>query len=77
MNKALLIVGVFFLLVVAAAIAEAYFKAKKRRPLSKAQPRKTATPKLGQDATTTSILQDMLEDRQHQKTVQTKKDTPK
>lgn len=77
MNTALLIVGVFMLLVVAAAIAEAYFKRNTHRSLSSLRPQNVAKRALGQDATTTSILQDMLENRQHQKMVQPHKETRK
>lgn len=77
MNTALLIVGVFVLLVVAAAIAEAYFKGNRHRTLSSLQPLNLAKRALGQDATTTSILQDMLENRQRHKTAQPHKETRK
>ena len=77
MNTALLIVGVFMLLVVAAAIAEAYFKRNNHRTLSNSQPQNVVKHALGQDATTTSILQDMLDNRQRQKMAQPHKETRK
>lgn len=77
MNTALLIVGVFILLVVAAAIAEAYFKRSKHRTLSNSQPQNVVKHALGQDGTTTSIIQDMLDNRQRQKMAQLHKETHK
>ncbi|SHI87318.1 hypothetical protein SAMN05444000_103262 [Shimia gijangensis] len=75
MNTALLIIGVIVLLVVAAAIAEAYLRGQRYKPLSSVQPQNVARRALGQDATTTSILQDMLADRQRLKSAQSQKET--
>ncbi len=76
MNFALLFLGIIVLLVVAAAGTEAYFKGNKRKPLSHSRPRNVAKRALGQDATTTSILQDLLDQRQRQK-APTQKETRK
>lgn len=77
MNTALLIMGVFVLLVVAAAGTEAYFKGNRYKPLSQSRPNNLAKRALGQDATTTSIFQDMLEIRQRRKMVAPQKETLK
>lgn len=75
MNTALLIGGVMMLLVVAAAMAEAYFRGQRRKPLSQSRPRGVAPRALGQDATTTSILQDLLDERQRLKQANMQKET--
>ncbi|WP_127111806.1 hypothetical protein [Shimia sediminis] len=75
MNTALLIIGVLMLLVVAATVAEAYFRSQTRKPLSQSRPKGVAPRALGQDATTTSILQDLLDERQRLKAAHMQKET--
>ena len=74
MNTALLIAGVLMLLVVVAAGLEAYFRSQTKKPLSQSRPRRVAPRALGQDATTTSILQDLLDERQRLKEAKMQKE---
>ena len=74
MTPALLILGLIGVLVVAAAALEAYFKGQTRKPLAQSQPGNVAKRALGQEATTTSIFQDLLEHRPRRE-AQTQKDT--
>ncbi|WP_299353169.1 hypothetical protein [uncultured Shimia sp.] len=66
MTTALLVLGLIVLLVVVTAGGQAYLRGNRHTPLSQSQPRNVAERALGQDATTTSVFQDMLDKRQRQ-----------
>ncbi len=62
-------------LVLVAAMIEAYVKRQRKRPFASSQPQYPRKLAPGQFATETTILQDMLEDRQRRKEAQTLKET--